>query len=63
MYCYSAARYCPVKDGYVRTCILATAREGVWHLQDSDFDSSDKEIQEKVAADLQPEHDKRICPC
>ena len=48
------AKYCPVRDGVVRTCVVVTGREGVWRLQNFDLDSSDSEVKEKVVSDFPP---------
>ena len=48
------AKYCPVRDGVVRTCVVVTGREGAWRLQNFDLDSSDSEVKEKVVSDFPP---------
>ena len=49
-----AAKYSPVRNDMVRTCIVVTGREGVWRLQNFDLGSSDSEIEEKMASDFPP---------
>ena len=38
----------------MRTCVVVTGQEGVWHLQNFDLDSSDSEVKEKVVSDFPP---------
>ena len=48
------AKYCPVINGMVRTCILATGQEGVLRVHRFNLDSSDKDIQEDLADEFPP---------
>ena len=55
---FVAAKYCPVTNGVMCTCIVVTGREGVWRLQHFDLDTTSDEVMAKVSSDhppMQPE--------
>ena len=54
------AKYCPVVNGMVRTCIVVTGQEGVWRLHRFDLESSDKDIQGQMADEFPP-HQPETC--
>ena len=61
LYC-SPATYCPLVCGMMVTSVRAIGQEGVWRLQNYDFQSSDADVKVKLNSEpfiLQPEESEK----